>query len=156
MFHYEENIPSIIQYIIAFSWRNLNWKIPAFFMYDTIYDSLLLSHLCFLMRYYFIQYMFLLQILLYHWNFLTKFSIYECWISIINCMPMDLNAFMERLWKFNFFIFQYAIDFFINIELCLNVMQTMTNFEALHKLHAHNSYILMCLLSPELCDPHRF
>jgi len=35
-------------------------------------------------------------------------------------------------------------------------LQTMTNFEPLHKLQAHNKYILKCLLSPEFCDPHRF
>uniref|UniRef100_A0A5B7BPY3 Target of rapamycin complex subunit LST8 n=1 Tax=Davidia involucrata TaxID=16924 RepID=A0A5B7BPY3_DAVIN len=34
--------------------------------------------------------------------------------------------------------------------------QTMTNFEPLHKLQAHDGYILKCLLSPELCDPHRY
>nr|XP_034918553.1 target of rapamycin complex subunit LST8 isoform X1 [Populus alba] len=34
--------------------------------------------------------------------------------------------------------------------------QTMTNFEPLHKLQAHNKYILKCLLSPEFCDPHRY
>ncbi|CAI0377237.1 unnamed protein product [Linum tenue] len=33
--------------------------------------------------------------------------------------------------------------------------QTMTNFEPLHKLQAHNGYILKCLLSPEFCEPHR-
>ncbi|KAH7557300.1 hypothetical protein JRO89_XS11G0108200 [Xanthoceras sorbifolium] len=34
--------------------------------------------------------------------------------------------------------------------------QTMTNFEPLHKLQAHNGYILKCLLSPEFCEPHRY
>ncbi|GFY80595.1 transducin/WD40 repeat-like superfamily protein [Actinidia rufa] len=34
--------------------------------------------------------------------------------------------------------------------------QTMTNFEPLHKLQAHDGYILKCLLSPELCDPNRY
>ncbi|KAL2466145.1 Transducin/WD40 repeat-like superfamily protein [Abeliophyllum distichum] len=34
--------------------------------------------------------------------------------------------------------------------------QTMTNFEPLHKLQAHDGYILKCLLSPELCEPHRY
>ncbi|CAK7342496.1 unnamed protein product [Dovyalis caffra] len=34
--------------------------------------------------------------------------------------------------------------------------QTMTNFEPLHKLQAHDGYILKCLLSPEFCDPHRY
>jgi len=34
-------------------------------------------------------------------------------------------------------------------------VQTMTNFEPLHKLQAHNGYILKCVLSPEFCDPHR-
>ncbi|KAK6926969.1 WD40 repeat [Dillenia turbinata] len=33
---------------------------------------------------------------------------------------------------------------------------TMINFEPLHKLQAHNSCILKCLLSPELCDPQRY
>ncbi|KAL3691901.1 hypothetical protein R1sor_005552 [Riccia sorocarpa] len=33
--------------------------------------------------------------------------------------------------------------------------QMMTNFEPLHKLKAHNTYILKCLLSPEFCEPHR-
>ncbi|KAI3937895.1 hypothetical protein MKX01_027822 [Papaver californicum] len=33
---------------------------------------------------------------------------------------------------------------------------TMTNFEPLHKLQAHNGYILKCLLSPEFCGPHRY
>ncbi|GFP97247.1 protein lst8 homolog [Phtheirospermum japonicum] len=32
--------------------------------------------------------------------------------------------------------------------------QTMTNFEPLHKLQAHDGYILKCLLSPELCEPN--
>ncbi|RVX09675.1 Target of rapamycin complex subunit wat1 [Vitis vinifera] len=31
--------------------------------------------------------------------------------------------------------------------------QTMTNFEPLHKLQAHDGYILKCLLSPEFCEP---
>ncbi|KAJ7564203.1 hypothetical protein O6H91_02G006900 [Diphasiastrum complanatum] len=30
--------------------------------------------------------------------------------------------------------------------------QMMTNFEPLHKLDAHNAYILKCLLSPEYCE----
>ncbi|KAG6383221.1 hypothetical protein SASPL_157028 [Salvia splendens] len=34
--------------------------------------------------------------------------------------------------------------------------QTMTNFEPLHKLQAHDQYILKCLLSPELCVPNRY
>ncbi|KAL0334283.1 UNVERIFIED_CONTAM: Target of rapamycin complex subunit LST8 [Sesamum angustifolium] len=34
--------------------------------------------------------------------------------------------------------------------------QTMTNFEPLHKLQAHEGYILKCLLSPELCEPNRY
>ncbi|KAG6541382.1 hypothetical protein Mapa_017251 [Marchantia paleacea] len=34
--------------------------------------------------------------------------------------------------------------------------QMMTNFEPLHKLKAHNSYILKCLLSPEFCEPNRY
>lgn len=34
-------------------------------------------------------------------------------------------------------------------------LQTMTNFEPLHKLQAHDGYILKCLLSPELCEPNR-
>ncbi|KAF9594999.1 hypothetical protein IFM89_035973 [Coptis chinensis] len=34
--------------------------------------------------------------------------------------------------------------------------QTMTNFEPLHKLPAHDGYILKCLLSPEFCEPHRY
>ncbi|KAH9297732.1 hypothetical protein KI387_029414, partial [Taxus chinensis] len=34
--------------------------------------------------------------------------------------------------------------------------QTMTNFEPLHKLQAHNTYILKCLLSPEFCEHHRY
>ncbi|KAF3616059.1 Protein LST8 -like protein [Capsicum annuum] len=34
--------------------------------------------------------------------------------------------------------------------------ETMTNFEPLHKLQAHDGYILKCLLSPELCEPHRY
>ncbi|XP_020532986.1 target of rapamycin complex subunit LST8 isoform X3 [Jatropha curcas] len=33
---------------------------------------------------------------------------------------------------------------------------TMTNFEPLHKLQAHDEYILKCLLSPEFCEPHRY
>ena len=32
----------------------------------------------------------------------------------------------------------------------------MTYFEPLHKLHAHDGYILKCLLSPEFCDPNRY
>lgn len=51
---------------------------------------------------------------------------------------------------------------FINL-LCFSLrniifffLQTMTNFEPLHKLQAHNGYILKCLLSPEFCEPHRF
>lgn len=35
-------------------------------------------------------------------------------------------------------------------------MQTMTNFEPLHKLQAHDGYILKCLLSPEFCEPDRY
>ncbi|KAJ3674684.1 hypothetical protein LUZ60_005300 [Juncus effusus] len=34
--------------------------------------------------------------------------------------------------------------------------QTMTYFEPLHKLQAHDTYILKCLLSPEYCDPQRY
>ncbi|KAI3914399.1 hypothetical protein MKW92_016061 [Papaver armeniacum] len=34
--------------------------------------------------------------------------------------------------------------------------QTMTNFEPLHKLQAHDGYILKCLLSPEFGDPNRY
>ncbi|XP_022748135.1 protein LST8 homolog [Durio zibethinus] len=34
--------------------------------------------------------------------------------------------------------------------------QTMTNYEPLRKLQAHNGYILKCLLSPEFCEPHRY
>ncbi|GER51369.1 transducin/WD40 repeat-like superfamily protein, partial [Striga asiatica] len=34
--------------------------------------------------------------------------------------------------------------------------QTMTNFEPLHKLEAHDGYILKCLFSPELCEPNRY
>ncbi|ERN07853.1 protein LST8 homolog isoform X1 [Amborella trichopoda] len=34
--------------------------------------------------------------------------------------------------------------------------QTMTNFEPLHKLQAHNGYILKCLLTPEFCENHRY
>ncbi|KAG1359044.1 target of rapamycin complex subunit LST8 [Cocos nucifera] len=34
--------------------------------------------------------------------------------------------------------------------------QTMTYFEPLHKLQAHEGYILKCLLSPEFCDPQRY
>ncbi|KAK1299225.1 Zinc finger CCCH domain-containing protein 17 [Acorus calamus] len=34
--------------------------------------------------------------------------------------------------------------------------QALTRFEPLHKLQAHDGYILKCLLSPELCDPHRY
>ncbi|XP_042032546.1 target of rapamycin complex subunit LST8-like isoform X1 [Salvia splendens] len=34
--------------------------------------------------------------------------------------------------------------------------QTMTNFVPLHKLQAHDQYILKCLLSPELCEPNRY
>ncbi|XP_066347797.1 target of rapamycin complex subunit LST8-like [Miscanthus floridulus] len=33
--------------------------------------------------------------------------------------------------------------------------QTITCFEPLHKLQAHDGYILKCLLSPEFCDPNR-
>ncbi|RLN19963.1 WD repeat-containing protein wat1 [Panicum miliaceum] len=34
--------------------------------------------------------------------------------------------------------------------------QTITCFEPLHKLQAHDGYILKCLLSPEFCDPNRY
>lgn len=34
--------------------------------------------------------------------------------------------------------------------------QMMTHFEPLHKLQAHNAYILKCLLSPEYCEPNRY
>ncbi|XP_066316392.1 target of rapamycin complex subunit LST8-like [Miscanthus floridulus] len=34
--------------------------------------------------------------------------------------------------------------------------QTITYFEPLHKLQAHDGYILKCLLSPEFCDPNRY
>ncbi|CAD6256520.1 unnamed protein product [Miscanthus lutarioriparius] len=34
--------------------------------------------------------------------------------------------------------------------------QTITCFEPLHKLQAHDGYILKCLLSPEFCDPNSF
>ncbi|KAG9134981.1 hypothetical protein Leryth_001260 [Lithospermum erythrorhizon] len=33
---------------------------------------------------------------------------------------------------------------------------TMSNFEPLHKLQAHDGYILKCLLSPELSEPQRY
>ncbi|XP_073287466.1 non-functional target of rapamycin complex subunit LST8-2-like isoform X2 [Primulina huaijiensis] len=33
--------------------------------------------------------------------------------------------------------------------------QTMSVFEPLHKLLAHNGYILKCLLFPEFCEPNR-
>lgn len=53
-----------------------------------------------------------------------------------------------------------SIVFYQLIMFCLMrhyfFMQTMTNFEPLHKLQAHDGYILKCLLSPEFCDPHRF
>jgi G protein beta subunit-like protein len=32
----------------------------------------------------------------------------------------------------------------------------ITNFEPLHKLQAHNKYILKCLLSPEYCEPTKY
>ncbi|MCL7046875.1 hypothetical protein MKW94_029655, partial [Papaver nudicaule] len=35
-------------------------------------------------------------------------------------------------------------------------MQIMTNFEPLHKLQAHDGYILKCQLSPEFFEPHRY
>ncbi|WVZ50073.1 hypothetical protein U9M48_001366 [Paspalum notatum var. saurae] len=38
----------------------------------------------------------------------------------------------------------------------LKSTQTITCFEPLHKLQAHDGYILMCLLSPEFCDPNRY
>jgi WD40 repeat protein len=34
--------------------------------------------------------------------------------------------------------------------------QMITNFEPLHKLQAHNKYILKCLLSPEYCEPTKY
>ncbi|CAI5986373.1 unnamed protein product [Closterium sp. NIES-64] len=34
--------------------------------------------------------------------------------------------------------------------------QTAASFEPLHKLQAHNSYVLKCLLSPEFSDPNRY
>ncbi|XP_073043116.1 target of rapamycin complex subunit LST8-like isoform X2 [Primulina eburnea] len=34
--------------------------------------------------------------------------------------------------------------------------QTMSIFEPLHKLLAHDGYILKCLLSPEFCQPNRW
>eukprot|EP00897_Mesotaenium_endlicherianum_P005186 jgi/Mesen1/4696/ME000241S03733 len=34
--------------------------------------------------------------------------------------------------------------------------QTTTNFEPLHRLEAHNAYILKCLLSPEFGEPNRY
>ncbi|KAL6534618.1 TOR complex subunit lst8 [Orobanche gracilis] len=33
---------------------------------------------------------------------------------------------------------------------------SMTNFEPLHKLQAHDGYILKCLLSPKLCEPNQY
>ncbi|TVU25159.1 hypothetical protein EJB05_27644, partial [Eragrostis curvula] len=33
-------------------------------------------------------------------------------------------------------------------------MQPITFFEPLHKLQAHDGYILKCLLSPKFCDPN--
>jgi len=37
-----------------------------------------------------------------------------------------------------------------------NSVQAMTNFEPLHKLQAHDKYILKCLLSPEYCEPNKY
>nr|CAB3504847.1 unnamed protein product [Digitaria exilis] len=34
--------------------------------------------------------------------------------------------------------------------------QKITCFEPLHKLQAHDGYILKCLLSPKFCDPNRY
>eukprot|EP00249_Psilotum_nudum_P010439 c22545_g1_i1 orf=465-1415(-) len=34
--------------------------------------------------------------------------------------------------------------------------QLMTNFEPLHRLQAHDTYILKCLLSPEYCEPNQY
>lgn len=34
--------------------------------------------------------------------------------------------------------------------------QMMTNFEPLHKLQAHDKYVLKCLLSPEYCEPNKY
>ena len=33
--------------------------------------------------------------------------------------------------------------------------QIVTNFEPLHKIQAHNSYIMKCLLPPEFYEHHR-
>lgn len=50
----------------------------------------------------------------------------------------------------------YPVSYITHFPLWnLPFMQTMTNFEPLHKLQAHKGYILKCLLSPEFCEPHR-
>lgn len=49
-----------------------------------------------------------------------------------------------------------AFKFLISLSHSCDWLQTMTYFEPLHKLQAHDGYILKCLLSPEFCDPHRY
>lgn len=49
----------------------------------------------------------------------------------------------------------FPVYSFLTCSLSFLSVQTMTNFEPLHKLQAHDGYILKCLLSPEFCDPHR-
>jgi hypothetical protein len=38
----------------------------------------------------------------------------------------------------------------------IHFLQMMTNFEPLHKLQAHDKYVLKCLLSPEYCEPNKY
>lgn len=53
------------------------------------------------------------------------------------------------------FWFPYHLNLLQLSNLICLLRQTMTNFEPLHKLQAHDGYILKCLLSPELCEPNR-
>ncbi|XP_038980102.1 target of rapamycin complex subunit LST8-like isoform X2 [Phoenix dactylifera] len=42
------------------------------------------------------------------------------------------------------------------LKLAFNLLETMTYFEPLHKLQAHDDYILKCLLPLEFIDPQRY
>lgn len=64
------------------------------------------------------------------------------------------NHLISLVSSINFAFPNYSSPLTI-VKISCVLLQTMTNFEPLHKLQAHDGYILKCLLSPELCEPHR-
>lgn len=67
------------------------------------------------------------------------------------CVGLRWLNYAIKCHGFGLFLFTHSL----HVACLFLSLQTMTNFEPLHKLQAHNGYILKCLLSPEFCDPHR-